>query len=112
MKKYLVIYHAPAAAMAKMATATPEEKEAGMKPWMEWMGKVGENLLDGGSPLMPGTTINVDGSEAPSTKEVTGYSILQAESMDAAKAMLHGHPHLQWEPGCDVEVHEMISMGG
>ena len=35
MKKFLVIYHAPAEAMEMMANASPEEKAEGMKPWME-----------------------------------------------------------------------------
>ena len=36
-----------------------------------------------------------------------GYSILQAENMEAAKALLADHPHLAWSPDCEVEVHEM-----
>ena len=33
---------------------------------------------------------------APSDKEVIGYSILQAGSMEEAVEMLKGHPHLDW----------------
>ncbi len=37
MKKFLVLYYAPAAeAMKMMGNATPEQKADGMKPWMEW----------------------------------------------------------------------------
>lgn len=110
MKKFLVIYHAPAEAMQKMATATPEEKAEGMKPWMEWMAKVGDKLIDGGAPLMPGHQLKPDGTTEMSTKEVTGYSMLQAADMDEAKALLQGHPHLTWIGGCDIEVHECIPM--
>ena len=51
MNKFLVIYNAPASAMAKMSTATPEEKMAGMKVWMDWkqeMGDAVQNLNFGG----------------------------------------------------------------
>jgi hypothetical protein len=46
---------------------------------------------------------------SPSGKGVTGYSILQTESMEDAQEMLMGHPHLQWAAGCEIEVHESIS---
>ena len=34
----------------------------------------------------------------------------QAENMEAAKAMLMGHPHLQWAAGCEIEVHEAMPL--
>lgn len=110
MKKFLVIYHAPAEAMAKMATATPEEKMEGMKPWMDWKDSVGDKLVDFGAPLMPGQRLLPDGSTKESTKEVTGYSMIQANDMNEAKALLKKHPHLAWTGGCDIEVHECIKM--
>jgi hypothetical protein len=47
-----------------------------------------------------------------SNKDVVGYSILQAESMDKAVEMLKGHPHLDWIDGCEVEVHESLPLPG
>lgn len=110
MKTFVVIYHAPVEAMAKMATATPEEKAEGMKPWMAWMEKTGSHLINSGSPFMPGLRIAPDGSTQDSTNEVTGYSILEAEDIDHAKSMLTGHPHLQWMDKCAIEVFECIPM--
>ena len=51
MTKYLVIYHAPAAAFEKMKDATPEQMKAGMEPWMQWAERCGDGLVDLGSPL-------------------------------------------------------------
>ena len=110
MKKFIVIYHAPAEAMEMMAQATPEQREEGMKPWMAWKEACGDALLDLGNPLVGGVKLSPDGSTSASIKEVTGYSILQAESMDAAQALLKDHPHLQWSGGCDIEVHEAVAM--
>ena len=110
MKKFIVIYHAPAEAMAAMADATPEQKAEGMKPWMAWAEQCGSGLVDMGAPLMGGQLLSPDGSSSNSSREVTGYSILQAESMDAAKGMLQGHPHLAWTGGCAIEVHEAAPM--
>lgn len=110
MNKYIVIYHAPAEAMQMMANATEEEKMEGMKPWMAWAEKCGSQLVDLGTPLMGGQRLLPDGGAQASTKEVTGYSILQAENMDGAKALLEGHPHLGWHGGCDIEVHECVPL--
>lgn len=110
MKKFIVIYHAPAEAMEMMANATEEEKAEGMKPWMAWVERMGDHMIDLGTPLMGGTQLLPDGSSKPSQKEVTGYSIIQAENMEQATSLLKDHPHLQWTGGCDVEVHECIPM--
>ena len=110
MKKFIVMYHAPAEAMADMGSATEEQKMEGMKPWFAWKEKLGDALVDFGNPLMGGTRLLPDGSTESSTKEVSGYSIIQANDMEAAKQLLQDHPHLQWTGGCDIEVHEAVDM--
>lgn len=110
MKKFIVIYHAPAEAMAEMANVTPEQKEEGMKPWFAWKESIGDKLVDFGTPLMGGQRILPDGTMEDSTKDVTGYSIIQATDMEEAKSLLKNHPHLAWTGGCDIEVHECIEM--
>ncbi len=62
-----------------------------------------------GAPLVGGQKLSQSGSTA-SDKDVAGYSILQAEDMEAAKALLKGHPHLEWTGGCEIEVHEAAPM--
>lgn len=110
MSKYLVIYYAPAEAMEMMANATEEEKAEGMKPWMAWAEKCGEHLVDMGTPLVGGQVLSPDGTSSASTREVTGYSMLEAESIDHAKSLLAGHPHLAWTGGCEIEVHECVPL--
>jgi len=110
MKKFMVIYHAPAEAVAQMASATPEEMKAGMEPWMTWAAKCGEQLVDMGTPLMGGLKLRPDGSSENSVREVTGYSVLQAENMDEAKSLVEGHPHLAWTGGCEIEIHESMPL--
>lgn len=111
MTKYIVIYHAPADAW-EATSSTQEEREESMKAWMQWAGDCGDSLLDLGSPLMNGELINPDGTATKSDKNVLGYSILQAENMDGAKALLVGHPHLKWNATCTIEVHEVMPMPG
>jgi hypothetical protein len=111
MKKFIVIYHASEDAAKKMASASPEEMKAGMGPWMDWAKKCGIGLVDMGTPLGGGQKVTKAGTN-PSTKEVVGYSILQANSMNEAVAMLKGHPHLDWVEGCEIEVHESLPLPG
>ena len=78
---------------------------------MAWAKKCGDKLIDLGSPLANGQSLTPNGSSA-STKEVAGYSILQAETLDEAKALLKGHPHLGWNAACSIEVHETMEIPG
>lgn len=110
MKKFIVHYHSPAEAMAQMANATPEQKAAGMKPWMDWKESMGDKLIEMGSPLMGAQRINADGSTAQKQSEVTGYSIIQANDIEEAKTILKSHPHLQWADNVAIEIFETIAM--
>ena len=107
MAKFVVIYHAPESAWDQMGSATPEDMADGMKDWMAWAERCGDGLVDFGTPLAGGRRISKSGA-SPSDKGVIGYSILQAENMEAAQALLDGHPHLEWAAGCEIEVHESM----
>jgi len=109
MKKFIVIYHASASAMKRMQNSSPEDMKKGMELWMEWANKIGSGLVDMGTPLGGGQKLTEAGS-FPSDKNVVGYSILQAEDMDGAKALIEGHSHLGWASGCEIEVHESLPM--
>ena len=80
MTKFIVLYHMPASTMANMPEMTPEQMQEGMKPWMAWAEKCGPALVDLGTPLSGGLAVTSTGSSA-STKDVAGYSILEADSM-------------------------------
>ena len=113
MKKFLVLYHAPTEAMQQTMNVPPEQAAKGMEMWMQWAQKAGEKLVDLGSPLMGGQVFHADGTTEGSTKEVCGYSILQAEDMDGIKALLEGHPHISgWHPQATIEVHETLMLPG
>lgn len=112
MKKYIVIYHATYESMKQTATTNPEDATKSMEAWMEWAKNCGDNLVDMGTPLSRGARLNSDGSTEASGRNVVGYSILQAESMEAARCLLARHPHLSWDEGCEIEVHESMALPG
>jgi hypothetical protein len=112
MKKFMVLYMAPSAQFEQMMkNATPEQQKQGMDAWMKWMSANKASMVDGGGPL--GKTKRVDASGAKDAKnELGGYSVVQADSHDAA-ARLFGkdHPHLQ-VPGAWIEIVEIMPIPG
>ncbi|MDN5204873.1 hypothetical protein QQ008_26010 [Fulvivirgaceae bacterium BMA10] len=110
MKKFIAIYHAAPEAMAQMAEATPEQKAEGMKYWLAWKEKIGNALVDLGAPLVGGVAINPSGDKVNSSKQVSGYSIVQADDTEAAHALFDNHPHLSWHPTASIEIHECVEM--
>jgi hypothetical protein len=111
MKRFLVLYESSTPAGEMMAAATPEQMQAGMEEWQRWAAKAGDAIVDLGSPL--GAAASVGGGSARSVdNHTTGYSILKAESMDAVKALLEDHPHLQTPGDSSVTVLEALSMPG
>jgi hypothetical protein len=111
MTKFLVVYHAEAEAMAQMATMTPDQAKAGMDAWMSWAESCGSALVDMGMPLANGMSLAPD-AVTPSAKQVCGYSIMEAESMDAVQDMLKTHPHFNMPGQCSIEVHEALPLPG
>ncbi len=109
MKKFLVFYSATGDGFWGKENATPQDMEKGMEAWTEWAKKCGSSLVDFGSPLVGGQKLIRSGS-SPTDSNITGYSILEAEDMDGAKALLEGHPHLQWSDGAVIDVFESASM--
>ncbi|MDJ0334960.1 hypothetical protein QMG83_06960 [Salinibacterium sp. G-O1] len=111
MTKYLFIYHAP----MSPADATPPndaDMQEVMGQWMSWAGEAGEHLADFGTPLANGVRVSPGGATEPSTREVSGYSMIEAASMDEALSLAKNHPHLNMPGGCEIEVHEAQAVPG
>ena len=111
MKKYLVVYHAPPAFTEKMRAMNQDEMMAEMGRWQTWMEEIGDGMLDGGNPLFGGQKV-MKSSTDNSTREVTGYSMIQAASMEDAVKLLDGHPHLAMDDSCSIEIHEAAPAPG
>ena len=95
-----------------MASATPEQGQAGMDAWMQWAGKAGGALADLGSPLGSPKAMEQGLSADGGGGHIGGYSIIEAGSMDEAMQVLEGHPHLMTPGGAAITVHEFLAMPG
>jgi hypothetical protein len=110
MKKFLVLYKAPASSFEQMMKATPEQQKAGMQAWMDWSKKASSSIVDMGGPL--GKSVRVTkGGASPATNDLGGYSILQGESKEAVAESLKGHPHFM-APDGTIEVVELMPIPG
>jgi len=115
MNKYLVLYRSEGAltgmSVAEMIAKTPpEQMAAGMALWEAWHKKCGDAIVDLGAPLDKSTTV-IKASSALGKTTITGYSILQAGSVEEAVALMKDHPHFHM-PGSSVEILECVPMPG
>ncbi|NUR07405.1 MAG: hypothetical protein HOQ45_10370 [Nocardioidaceae bacterium] len=111
MSKFMFIYHAPTTP-ADATPPDPEQMQEIMGRWMAWAGKVGDGMVDFGTPLDAGVRVSPDGGSSPSTRQVVGYSIIDVEDLDAALELARVHPHLTMPGGCEIEVHTVLPVPG
>jgi YCII-related domain len=105
MPRFMMIYKGQATDVADM---TPEQGADVLAKWRVWIGNVGSSLSDIGTPFGPGVSLVDDGSTG-TPLSLTGYSIVEAPNLDAARALADGHPYLSEGLGdFAVEIYELM----
>ena len=104
MAKYALVFH---------GGGMPETEEEGAKvmaAWGAWMEGLGAALTDPGNPFGESTTIKSDGSTTAGggANPATGYTLIDADSLDAAVALAKGCPIL--DSGGSIEVATALDM--
>ncbi len=107
MKKFLVLYRSTVSPMDTMASADPERTKVEMDKWTAWGASAGTALADWGAPL--GESAVLQGRK--SSDYLTGFSIVQVDSLEAAKGLFDEDPHLG-APADSIELLEMLPMPG
>lgn len=115
MKKFLAVYLGSAVSMAKWnaidESSRKEREKAGMAAWHKWITLHEKSILDGGAPL--GKTKRIDAGGVSDTKnELTAYTIVEAESHEAAAKIFLNHPHFSIFPGESIEIMECLPIPG
>jgi len=91
---------------------TPESPEEGAKQmakWNAWVGGLGDAVVNPGIPLGKPKTVSSGGvSDDGGSNPLLGFSIVKADSMDAALEMAKACPTL--EIGGTIEVAEVMEM--
>jgi hypothetical protein len=103
MAKYVFAYNG-----GNGASDDPAEREQTMAKWMQWFGSLGEAVVDGGAPVGAAKTVSAGGVRDGGGIGLTGYSVISADSLDAASELAKGCPSL--EVGGAVDVYETLEM--
>jgi hypothetical protein len=94
--KYLLLYNGP-----------PTPPNPSHEGWPEWFGKLGDSLVDLGSPMTNGVVVHSDGSTDDRTTSLNGYGIVEAEDRDRLLDLLKDHPFLALGGEYAIEVFEV-----
>ncbi len=85
------------------------ERNAQYAKWGHWFGELGLAVVEGGAAMGTAKTVGQGGSVSDGgSRGLTGYSIVSAESLDAAVELAKSCPVL--EIGGAVDVYEAIAM--
>ena len=89
---------------------TEEKRAEVMAAWGAWYGGMGDAIVDGGNPFGAAKNISSDGINdgAFNSPPATGYTIISADSLDAAVEAVKTHPHIKY--GGQVSIHETFQM--
>ena len=102
MPEYVFAYH------GGKKPETPEQGAQLMARWKAWLGDLGDAVVNPGTPLGKSKTVSADGvTDDGGPNPLAGFSILQADDMDAAIEMARACPFLEMGT---IEVAEAMQM--
>jgi hypothetical protein len=117
MKRFMAVYTGNPDALAKYSQQFPDEAkrrandQKGMEAWMKW-GKAHEKaIVDQGAPLGKTKRVTKSGI-ADIRNNLAAYTVVEAESQEAAAKMFLDHPHFTVFPGDGVEIMECLPIPG
>lgn len=105
MAQYIITY------LGGNPPSTPEEGKQHFAKYKEWLSSLGDSVVSPANPFKDTRTINSDGTVTTgSSTSMSGYTILQADSIESALEMAKACPFL--DIGGSLEVSELIKMPG
>jgi len=103
MKQFVLVY------LGGNQPSSPEEGRQHFAKYMEWLTSLGDSVVIPTIPLKDTTTVSSDGTIAEGgSSAMSGFSIIKADSMEAALSIAQACPFL--EIGGSLEVSEMMEM--
>ena len=105
MSQYMITY------LGGDHPSSPEEGQKHFAKYKEWLTSLGDAAVSPANPLKGTSIVNPDGSvTSGSTTAMSGFTVVEAESMEAALSMAKTCPFL--EIGGSLEVSELMKMPG
>ena len=103
MKQYVLVY------LGGNQPSNPEEARQHFAKYVEWLSSLGDSVVIPTIPLKDTTTVSPDGTiREGGSSAMSGFSIIKADSMEAALSIAQACPFL--EIGGSLEVSEMMEM--
>jgi hypothetical protein len=103
MAQYIITY------LGGDQPSSPEEGKQHFAKYKEWLSSLGDSAVSPANPLKNTNTVNADGTvTSGSTTTMSGYTIIEADSMEAALEIAKACPFL--DIGGSLEVSELIQM--
>lgn len=99
MANFLLLYHGGSG-----VSQTDEEKKREMAAWTKWLAEVDGDLVDEGNPTSNVKTVSANGVAEFSGNRVSGYGIIQADSLEHAIEKVRTTPIVT--EGGSVDVYE------
>jgi len=111
MKQYLAVFTGSPAALSTWDTLSEAERGQramqGIAAWKQWATDHAASIVEMGGPL--GRTKLVDKAGIRDIRNnLGGFTIVRAESQEAAAQLFIQHPHFTIFPGEGVEVMEIL----
>ncbi len=111
MKRFLAVYTGTPGAMARWDALSESERQQktaqGMAAWKKWADDNAASIVETGGPLSRTKQVSTSGI-ADVRNNLAAFTIVQAESQDAAAKLFLNHPHFTIFPGEAVEVMEVL----
>lgn len=115
MKTFLAVYVGTPASMSKWDGLTDEQKlerqKSGIAAWHAWVESHKDVVTEMGGPLGKTKSVGPSGI-ADIRNAMSGFTIVKAESHEAAAKLFENHPHFSIFPGDAVEVMEIMPVPG
>ncbi len=103
MHQYIIVY------LGGDQPSSPEEGKQHMAKYGEWLSSLGDSAISPANPFKKTSTVNSDGTVTiGSTTSMSGYTIIEVESMEAALSIAKACPFL--DIGGSLEVSELVQM--
>jgi hypothetical protein len=83
----------------------------GMAAWKAWVAKHQASLVEMGGPLGKTKRVGTDGI-ADVSNELGAFTVIRAESHEAAAKLFESHPHFAIFPGEAVEIMPVLPIPG
>jgi len=91
--------------------SSPEEGKQHFTKYKEWLSSLGDSAVSPANPFKDTSTVNSDGTVTTgSTTSMSGFTIIEADSMEAALLIAKACPFL--DIGGSLEVSELMQMPG